>query len=154
MKKILFFSAVFGLFMIGVANAVQPVVNSTGDNVVFPSDSPNPAYPNFVSGKPTTPTEKSVKDDVVKVATTKYVDKEVAETLTAVGNLASRASEQSGAISANGTAVTELGNRLVKPTGTGNTCPQTCGANGNSRCKCGYISANGPNGTRKWIVIQ
>lgn len=154
MKKILVFSAVFGLFMIGAANADQPVVNATGDGVVFPSDSPSPAYPNFVSGKPTTAVEKSVKDDVVKVATTKYVDKNVAETLTAVGNLASRASEQSDVISANGTAVTELGNRLAKPTGTGNVCPQTCGANGNAKCKCGYISANGQNGTRKWIVIQ
>jgi len=152
MKKILFFSAIFGLFMIGVANAAQPVVTDSGFS--FPSDSPSPAYPEFVSGKPTNATQKSVKDDVVKVATTKYVDKNVTDAAASVNTLQRQASEQSAVISANGTAVTELGNRLAKPTGTGNTCPQTCGPNGNAKCKCGYISANGPNGTRKWIVIQ
>lgn len=149
MKKILFFSAVFGLFMIGVANAAQPVVTDIG--VSFPT---SPAYPAFVSGKPTTPTDKSVKDDVVKVATTKYVNKNVTDVAASVNTLQRQASEQSGVISANGSAVTELQDRLAKPTGTGNTCPQTCGPNGNAKCKCGYISANGPNGTRKWIVIQ
>ncbi len=154
MKKILFFSAVFGLFMIGVANAVQPVVNSAGNGVDFPNDGARPTFATGQTGELNGDSSYVIKDSNIKVATTKYVGTKVNAVYSDVNALKTRANAQQNVVTANGTAVTGLGDRLVKPTGTGNTCPQTCGPNGNAKCKCGYISANGPNGTRKWIVIQ
>ncbi len=148
MKKILFFSAIFGLFMIGVANAAQPVVTDSG--VSFPSDSPSPAYPAFVSGKPTTAAQKSVKDDVVKVATTKYVDKNVTDAAASVNTLQRQASEQTGAVTANGNAITnDLQGRLAKP---GSAC-DTTNVNGYNVSACGYIKGTGANGTKQWVKI-
>ena len=147
MKKILVFSAVFGLFMIGAPNAVQPVVTDSG--VSFPSDSPSPAYPAFVSGKPTNATQKSVKDDVVKVATTKYVGTKVNAVYSDVNALKTRANTQQNVVTANGTAVTGLGDRLAKP---GSAC-NTTNVNGYSVSACGYIKGTGANGTKQWVKI-
>ena len=154
MKKIIVFAGFMGMIMIGTANAVQPVVNSTGTAVDFPSDtathptfdvSPNDVPTGELNGQP-----YLVKDSKIKVATTRYVDKNVGEMSTAVEELENQALEQRAVVDENGRKVSQdLDNRLVKPAAN---CDKT-DVNGYSVSACGYIKGTGANGTKQWVKI-
>ncbi|MBR6751988.1 MAG: hypothetical protein IKL95_01810 [Alphaproteobacteria bacterium] len=142
MRNSLFFAVFFVFGFVGVVNA-------------FPTDSNT--YPNYASGKPTTAAELTVKDANVRVATTKYVDTQAANLESPINTLASTATTDNTAVTTNGnaigapasgnTAATGLfANKIDAPSGSGNTCP--------SGQVCGYISADGAGGTKKWVVIQ
>lgn len=145
MRNSLFF-AVFLMFgLVGVVNALPE----------FPADSNT--YPVYVTGKPTTPEQLTVKDANVRVATTKYVDTQAAGLESPINKLATDATNDNTTVTTNGnaigvpangnTAATGLfANKIDAPTGSGNTCP--------SGQVCGYISANGTGGTKQWVVIQ
>ncbi len=150
MKKVLF-SAFLMVFVL------------VGGVYAFPT---SPAFPEYTaaaqSNKATTAAGTlgtvaagTIKSSTINVATTKYVNTQ-AETLEApINSLASAATSDNTTVTANGTAITALNSgRIDAPTGTGNTCPSTCGDDGASACECGYISADGANGTKQWVVIQ
>ena len=149
MKKILVFSAVFGLFMIDVANAVQPVVNSAGNGVDFPNDGARPTFATGQTGELNGDSSYVIKDSNIKVATTKYVGTKVNAVYSDVNALKTRANTQQNVVTANGTAVTGLGDRLVKP---GSAC-DTTNVNGYNVSACGYIKGTGANGTKQWVKI-
>ncbi|MCQ2581031.1 MAG: hypothetical protein MJ164_02570 [Alphaproteobacteria bacterium] len=135
MRKSLFFALFMAVMSVGGA---------------FAEIAPDSAsYPTYATGQ--TP---SVKDSKIIVATTKFVNGKAGTAETDVNTLAGKASSANSTVTSNGTSITNLGSRIAKPTGTGNVCPSTCGTNGTSKCKCGYISASGPSGTRKWVVIK
>ena len=150
MKKILFFSAIFGLFMIGVANAAQPVVNSAGSGVDFPNDGARPTFATGQTGELNGDSSYVIKDSNIKVATTKYVGTKVNAVYSDVNALKTRANTQQNVVTANGNAITDdLQGRLVKP---GSPC-NTTNVNGYSVSACGYIKGTGANGTKQWVKI-
>lgn len=132
MRKSLFFALFMAVMSVGGA---------------FAEIAPDSAsYPTYATGQ--TP---SVKDSRIIVATTKFVNGKAGTAETDVNNLAGKASSANSTVTSNGTSITNLGSRIAKP---GNVCPSTCGTDGTSKCKCGYISASGPSGTGEWVVIK
>lgn len=156
---------IFGIFVVCAFVAVSNVAFA---DVTFPTDTPA-NYPAFQSAVQTVAGQTypagSIKDAGVKVATTNYVDARVDgidDSVVTLGNNATTAStnvttnaNNLGAPASGNTAATGLfANRIDAPSGSGNVCPNTCGANSNQACECGYISSGGVNGTKQWVVIQ
>lgn len=149
MKKVLF-SAFLMVFVF------------VGGVYAFPT---SPAFPEYTdaaqSNKATTAAGTlgtvaagTIKSSTINVATTKYVNTQ-AETLEApINSLASAATSDNTTVTANGTAITALNSGRIDAPTSANKCPSTCGTNGTSACECGYISADGTNGTKQWVVIQ
>ena len=169
MRILRFFGCLALFVFVAVANAVADTTAAQ----TFQSDSHTyPAYATNATGE-TYPANTNLKDSKLKVATTNLVDDSVNAVSGAVTTLSNNAtSTNSGAVTTNATAIgapasgstaaTGLYNRLEKPSGSGNVCPNTCGVNQNEACVCGYISSptgtNGANygnaGTKQWVIIN
>lgn len=149
MNKSLFFALLFVVVFVGVADA-------------FPS---SPAFPQYTSaaqsnvattaaGTLGTAPAGSIKGATINVATTKYVNTQASALESPVNTLASSAASDNTTVTTNATDITSLQSGRIDAPTAANSCPSTCGSNGTAQCKCGYISANGTNGTKQWVVIQ
>lgn len=149
MNKSLFFALLFAVVFVGVADA-------------FPA---SPAFPEYTaaaqSNKATTAAGTlgtvaagTIKSDTINVATTKYVNTQASALESPVNTLASSAASDNTTVTTNATDITSLQSGRIDAPTSANSCPRTCGSNGTTQCKCGYISANGTNGTKQWVVIQ
>ena len=102
MKKIIVFAGFMGMIMIGTANAVQPVVNSTGTDVDFPSDAAtHPTFEIGQTGELNGNNAYVIKDPNIKVATTKYVNSRVDDANTGVQALDASARTQQAQVATN-----------------------------------------------------
>lgn len=160
MKKIMVFAGFMGMIMIGAANAVQPVVNSTGTGVEFPSDaathptfdvSPNDVPTGELNGQP-----YLVKDSKIKVATTKYVNSRVDDANTGVQALDASARTQQAQVATNAGNVSAM--QTGKQTVANDVCADT--GPGTLYSGCGYIAPNGANANTNtranysWVKIK
>lgn len=141
MKKIIVFAGFMGMIMIGAANAVQPVVNSTGTGVDFPNDAAT--HPTFEIGQTGVLNNDNayvIKDPNIKVATTKYVNSRVYDANTGVQALDASARTQQAQVQTNAGNVSNMQtNKQTIATGDCNNLDTTLYSG------CGYIAPNGAN---------
>ncbi len=140
MKKIIVFAGFMGMIMIGAANAVQPVVNSTGTGVEFPSDAAT--HPTFEIGQTGVLNNDNayvIKDPNIKVATTKYVNSRVDDANTGVQALDASARTQQAQVQTN------AGNVSSMQTNKQTVASGDCDGLGTLYSGCGYIAPNGAN---------
>lgn len=134
MKKSTFFAGVLGALLFA-ANA-----NAEDFNYYFAPDSGDTggnSYPTFSTAQGST-----TGDNFIKVATTKYVDKQVDDANTAVVTLNTNANTANGTVNTNETDITAMeGNRQVIPGST-----YCANLDTNLYSGCGYISDTVPNG--------
>ena len=134
MKKVVFFAGVLGALLLGV-NA-----NAEGFNYHFAPDSGDTggnSYPTFSTAQGST-----TGDNFIKVATTKYVDKQVDDANTAVVTLNTNANTANGTVTTNATDISAMEtDRQVIPGSTYCANLDTTLYSG-----CGYISNTVPNG--------
>ncbi len=140
MKKVLFSAILMVFVFVGIADA-------------FPASPTFPAYQyesqtaaTTAAGTSGTVPAGTIKSNKINVATTKYVNTQAEALESPINTLASAATTDNTSVTANATKITNLtSKRIAAPTGTGNTCP--------ANQVCGYISANGADGTKQWVVI-
>ena len=128
MKKVVFFAGILGALLLGV-NA-----NAEGFDYHFAPDSGDTggnSYPTFSTAQGST-----TGDNFIKVATTKYVDKQVDDANTAVVTLNTNANTANGTVTTNATDISAMEtDRQVIPGSTYCANLDTTLYSG-----CGYIS--------------
>ena len=157
MKKIIVFAGFMGMIMIGTANAVQPVVNSTGTDVDFPSDAAtHPTFEIGQTGELNGNNAYVIKDPNIKVATTKYVNSRVDDANTGVQALDASARTQQAQVATNAGNVSAM--QTGKQTVANDVCADT--GPGTLYSGCGYIAPNGANANTNtranysWVKIK
>ena len=157
MRKCIIFAGFMGMIMIGAANAVQPVVNSTGTGVDFPSDAgTHPTFNVGQTGELNGNHAYVIKDPNIKVATTKYVGSRVNDANTGVQALDASARTQQAQVATNAGNVSAM--QTGKQTVANDVCADT--GPGTLYSGCGYIAPNGANANTNtranysWVKIK
>jgi len=158
MKRTVVFAGVIGVLLAGTVAA-----RADNDTPYFAPDTPA-NYPGFTEQAQTIGTGAnaqqfaagSIKDDFIKLATTKYVDKKVDDVNDQVVTLNNSANTANTAVTANEDDIDDLEeNRQVVP--QTNTCSGNDIGEGQNYAACGYISSGG-TGTNQaseyaWVKI-
>jgi|GEM_PF-3196957 hypothetical protein len=140
MRKCIIFAGFMGMIMVGAVNA-QPVVNSAGTGVDFPSDTAtHPTFDVGQTGELNGNNAYVIKDPNIKVATTKYVGSRVNDANTGVQALDASARTQRAQVTTNAGNVSDMQtNKQTIATGNCNNLDT------NLYSGCGYIAPNGAN---------
>ena len=156
MRKCIVFAGFMGMIMIGAANEVQPVVNSTGTGVDFPSDAAtHPTFNVGQTGELNGNNAYVIKDPTIKVATTKYVGSRVNDANTGVQALDASARTQRAQVTTNAGNVSAMqSGKQTIATGNCDNLDTTLYSG------CGYIAPNGANANTNtqanysWVKIK